>query len=175
MAAALTRLLPHPMNFAPITAMAVFGAVRFARLRSAVLVPLLALFLSDVGKEIIYRNGHSPERGFYHLMWVVYGTIAVTALMSRLARGTRSPVVIAATTLAGSGVFFLVTNFAVWAFGSYYPRTGDGLAACFAAAIPFFRNSLLGDATYAGILFAGWALAESRFPALRAAPVQAPS
>src|SRR5438067_1160997 len=129
--AALTRLMPHPPNFAPITAMAVFGAVRFAGLRSAVLVPLLALLLSDVGKEIIYRNGLSPERGFYSLMWVVYGTIALTALMSRLARGSRSPGVLAATTLAGSGVFFVVTNFALWADGSYYPRTAEGLAACY--------------------------------------------
>jgi hypothetical protein len=73
--AALGQLLPHPMNFAPITAMAVFGAVRFGHLRSAVLVPLLGLLLSDCGKEIVYRNGLSPERGFYFLMWVVYGTI----------------------------------------------------------------------------------------------------
>jgi hypothetical protein len=173
LAAALSRLLPHPMNFAPITAMAVFGAIRFGRLWTAVLVPLLALFLSDVGKEIIFRNGHSPERGFYPLMWVVYGTIAVTALMSRFARGTRSPVMIATTTLAGSCLFFLVTNFALWAFGSYYPRTGDGLVACYVAAIPFFRNSLLGDATYAVILFGAWAVAESRFPVLRVTPARA--
>jgi hypothetical protein len=170
--AALGRLLPHPMNFAPITAMAVFGAVRFGHLRSAVLLPLLGLLLSDCGKEIVYRNGLSPERGFYSLMWVVYGTIALTALLGRLARGTRSPAVIAATTLLGSCLFFAVTNFAIWAAGTYYSPTAEGLAACFVAAIPFFRNSLLGDATFATILFGAWALAEARFPALRPATRQ---
>jgi hypothetical protein len=171
--AALSRLLPHPPNFAPITAMAVFGAVRFGGLGSAILVPLLAMLLSDVGKEIIYRNGFSPERGFYPLMWVIYGTFALTALLSRLARGTRSPAVIAATTLAGSCLFFVLTNFAIWAAGSYYPRTAEGLAECYVAAIPFFRNTLLGDATYATVLFGAWAWAEARFPALRPAPAMA--
>jgi hypothetical protein len=68
-------------------------------------------------------------------------------------------------------VFFLLTNFAVWAGGSLYPHTAEGLAACFTAAIPFFRNSLLGDATYATILFGAWALVEARFPVLRPTPV----
>jgi hypothetical protein len=81
--------------------------------------------------------------------------------------------VIAATTLLGSCLFFAVTNFALWAAGTSYPRTAAGLAACYVAAIPFFRNSLLGDATYATILFGAWALAEARFPALRPATRQA--
>jgi hypothetical protein len=63
-------------------------------------------------------------------MWAVYGTTALIVLMARLARDTRSPVVIASTTLAGSCLFFLLTNFAFWADGSLYPLTGEGLVAC---------------------------------------------
>jgi hypothetical protein len=66
-------------------------------------------------------------------------------------------------------LFFVVTNFGVWAFTDMYPRTGDGLTACFIAAIPFFRNTLAGDLFYAAVLFGGLAWAESRFPQVRPA------
>jgi hypothetical protein len=168
--AALTRLLPHPDNFAPITAMAVFAAVRLGSRRAALLVPLLALLLSDLGKEVLYRNGLARDWGLYRGMWVVYGTTALIVLVGRLARGTRSPAVIAGTTLAGSCVFFLVTNFAVWAGGDLYAHTAEGLATCYVAALPFFRNAVAGDLAYAAVLFGAWALAEARFPALAVTP-----
>jgi len=170
--AALTRLLPHPPNFAPITAMAIFGAIRYRSRWSAVAAPLVALLVSDLVREALYRNGLAREWGIYRGMWAVYGTTALIVLMGRLARGTRSPVTIAATTLAGSCVFFALTNFAVWADGQFYPLTLEGLGACYAAAIPFFRNALLGDMTYAAILFGVWALAEAGFPSLRMVPNQ---
>jgi hypothetical protein len=170
---ALTRLIPHPPNFAPLTALAIFGAVRYADRRAALLTPLLALLASDLVQELLYRYGLVVEWGLYRGMWVVYGTTALMALMARLAQGARLPVVIAATTLAGSCLFFLVTNFAVWADGSLYPRTSEGLVACYTAAIPFFRNALAGDAVYATVLFGSWALAEAGLPALRPAPAKA--
>src|SRR5438874_8196532 len=167
LAAALTRLLPHPPNFAPITAMAVFGAISFGRWRTALVTPLLALFASDLGKEYLYHHGMSAQWGIYRGMWVTYGTTALIALMSRLARGTRRVGVMAGTTLLGSIVFFLVTNFAVWARSTRFPHTFDGLLDCYVIAIPFFRNSLAGDVVYATILFGAWALAERRVPGLR--------
>jgi hypothetical protein len=169
--AALTRLLPHPPNFAPITAMAVFGAIRFGSWRAAVVVPLLALLLSDLVREVLYRYGLAEQWGLYQGMWVVYGTTALIALMCRLAHNTQSPIRIAAATLAGSCLFFVVTNFAVWAGGSGYPATAEGLTACYVAALPFFRNSLLGDFTYSAVLFGAWALAEARLPFLRPTPI----
>jgi hypothetical protein len=169
--AAFTRLLPHPPNFAPITAMAVFGAIRFGTGRAAVVAPLLALLLSDLVRELLYRYGLAEEWGLYQGMWVVYGTTALIALICRLAHNTRSPIRIAAATLAGSCVFFAVTNFAVWAGGSLYPATAEGLTACYVAALPFFRNSLLGDFTYSAVLFGAWALAEARLPSLRPTPI----
>ena len=164
--AALFRLLPHPPNFAPITAMAVFGAVRYLDRCAAVLAPLLALLLSDLAREALFRYGLAEQWGLYSGMWTVYGTTALVAVLGRIARGTRSPETIAAVTVGGSCLFFVLTNFACWAEGSFYPHTAEGLAACFAAAIPFFRNALLGDAFYATVLFGAWALAEARVPAL---------
>jgi hypothetical protein len=171
--AAMTRLLPHPPNFAPITAMAVFGAIRYSSRRMAVIAPLLALLLSDLARELLYRQGLAQEWGLYRGMWVIYGTTALIVLLGRLENGTRSPTTIAATTLVGSCVFFLVTNFAVWADGSLYPHTVLGLVTCYTAAIPFFRNALLGDFTYAGVLFGAWALTEARFKILRSVPTAA--
>jgi hypothetical protein len=72
-------------------------------------------------------------------------------------------------SITGSCLLFLLTNFAVWAGGALYPHTAGGLAECFAAAVPFFRNSLAGDCFYAAVLFGVWALAEARFPSLRPA------
>jgi hypothetical protein len=171
---AMTRLLAHtglvwpkiPPNFAPITAMAVFAAIRFGSRRTALIAPLVTLFLSDLGIDVLYRLGLSREWGIYKGMWVVYGTTFLIALMARLAHGTRSPVTIAVTTLAGSCLFFVVTNFGVWAAGSLYPPTVEGLEQCYVAAIPFFRNGVVGDLFFATILFGAWALAEARFPVL---------
>jgi hypothetical protein len=170
--AVLTRLIPHPPNFAPITAAAVFAGVAYLSRRTAVAVPLLALLLSDLIREVLFRYGLVEEWGLYRGMWVVYGTTALVALLARLAPGTRSPLTIAGVTLAGSCLFFFLTNFAVWAGGTRYPHTPEGLATCYAAALPFFRNSLAGDCFYAAVLFGAWALAEARFPALRPAPVR---
>jgi hypothetical protein len=168
--AALTRLLPHPPNFAPITAMAVFAAARLGSRKAALAVPLLALLVSDLAREVLYRYGLAEQWGLYKGMWAVYGTTALIALLGRLARNSRSAAAATGTTLAGSCLFFVLTNFAVWAGGSLYPHTAEGLAACYAAAVPFFRNAVAGDLFYAAVLFGSWALAEARFPALRPVP-----
>ena len=171
--AVLTRLLPHPPNFAPITAMAVFAGIIYTSRHSATLVPLAALFLSDLIREVLYRYGLSTTWGLYSGIWTVYTTTALIALLGRSMRKTRSVNTIAMVTLTGSCLFFLVTNFAVWAEGSLYPRTLQGLGECYTAALPFFRNSLLGDFAYVGVLFGLWALAEARLPVLRRAPALA--
>lgn len=79
----------------------------------------------------------------------------------------RTALRIAGAALISSLVFFTVTNFGVWAFDSLYPKTLPGLVACYVAAIPFFRNTLLGDLIYTATLFGGFRLLESRFAALR--------
>lgn len=176
-AAALLRIIPHPANVAPITAMALFGGAMCASRRLAFALPLAALFLSDVLLEFtthagFYTGWLATGWGFHRTWWGVYGaTVLITALGLLLRGRQRSAPAIAAATLAGSLVFFFVTNFVVWLDGGVgYPHTLAGLAACYTAALPFYRNSLAGDAVFVTALFGGFALAERWLPALRPAP-----
>jgi hypothetical protein len=182
--AAMTRLMPHPMNFAPITAMALFAASTLADRRLGIITPLLALFVSDMCMEVAYRNGWYPRSGIYSGMWVMYLANVLIIVVGLLLRKHRTVPAIAGATVAGSVIFFLVTNFAVWAAGSPdiygipYPPTFQGLLSCYVAAIPFFGNALLGDAVYSTALFGGFAIATKYLPALselQAAPRPAPA
>jgi hypothetical protein len=133
--------------------MALFGGASFSDRRIALLVPLAALFLSDL------------VVGLHVLVPAVYGSFAVSVALGRWLRTRRRFAPIALMTLAGAVQFFVVTNFACWLL--WYPHTPEGLVACYAAALPFFRNTVLGDATFAAVLFGATALAEAGFPALR--------
>lgn len=155
LAAAATRLIPHPPNMASITAVALFGGAYLSDRRLAFLVPLAALFLSDL------------VLGLYSHMEIVYGSFALVVCLGLLLRRKRTPLRIAGAALASSILFFVITNFGVWAFGSLYPKTMAGLVTCYVAAIPFFQNTLAGDALYTTVLFGGFALAERWLPALR--------
>lgn len=159
LAAAASRLLPHPPNFTPIAALALFGGASFTDRHLAFLIPLAAMLLSDV------------ILGFHALMPVVYGSFGLIVLIGMwLRRRRRAPLAILGAAFTGSITFFVLTNFGVWALGSMYPRTVGGLIAAYVAAIPFFRNTLLGDLFYVAVLFGGFALPEERFPALREVP-----
>ena len=157
LAAAATRLVPHPPNFTPIAAIALFSGAQFSDKRVALFVPLIAMFLSDL------------VLGLHGLVPVVYGCFALIVCLGFWLRSQRSVKRVAVAILAASVLFFIVTNFGVWAFTDMYPKTVDGLAACYIAAIPFFKNTLTGDLCYAAVLFGGLALAESCFPQLRPA------
>jgi hypothetical protein len=87
--------------------------------------------------------------------------------MGKLIRDRKSVVSVGAVTLASSFLFFGVTNLAVWASGSLYPRTFAGLMVCYTAAIPFFRNSLIGDLAFTAALFGGFAFLENVFVSLQ--------
>jgi hypothetical protein len=148
-------LIPHPPNFAPIASMALFGGAHFQDKRAAVLVPLAAMFLSDL------------FIGLHGLIPVVYGSFAAISCLGMFLRGRIKPGAVAAAAVGGSTLFFITTNFAVWAMGSMYPKTLAGLLACYSAAIPFFGNTVCGDLFYCGALFGAMALAEAGVPAVR--------
>jgi hypothetical protein len=153
--AAALRIAPHPWNFTPVGAMALFSGAIIRDRRLAFFFPILALLVGDI------------FIGFHRLMPVVYASFLVSVAIGFWLRDRRSFGRITAATLLGATQFFLVTNFAVWAFGLSYPRSSAGLLACYVAGIPFFWNTLAGDAVYATLLFGGFALAERLFPALR--------
>ena len=161
LAATAARLIPHPPNFSPIAAMALFGGAAFADKRAAFLMPLAGLFLSDL------------VLGFYTITPVVYGSFAVIVCLGLWVRRRRSDGRIAGAAVMGGPLFFVITNFAVWAMGHLYPQTLAGLVACYVAAIPFFQNTLLSNLFYSALLFGGLALAENRFVTLREEAVAA--
>lgn len=146
--AAMMRLLPHLPNLTPITAMALFGGAYFSDKRLAFLVPLAALLLSDL------------ILGLHDQMPMVYASFALIVCIGFSLQNRRRWLPVAGAALASSVLFFVTTNFGVWLFGSLYPKSLEGLIACYVAAIPFFGNTLLGDGLYTAVLFGGFALAE---------------
>ncbi|MEM7310333.1 MAG: DUF6580 family putative transport protein [Planctomycetota bacterium] len=159
-AAALSRLLPHPPNFTPLGAMALFGGAYFASRIAAVVAPLAAMFLSDCVFAVV--NGWSL--GWMTL--VIYACIAASAWLGMRMRANVRPAGIARGSILSALLFYLVVNFAVWAGSGMYPPTGSGLVACYVAAIPFLANTLAGYAAYGSVLFGGFALLQRRFEAL---------
>ena len=163
-AAAATRLLPHPPNVTSLTALALFGGACFADRRLAFAIPLLALVLSDAVLGLAGSWKEMVVDAHVEVQYLAFaGVVALGLALGRRRSGWR----VAGFTLAGSLVFFGVSNFGVWLFQSMYPKSLEGLAACYIAAIPFFRNSLLGDAGYAVLLFGGLAVLELTFVSLR--------
>ncbi|HYE60167.1 MAG TPA: DUF6580 family putative transport protein [Candidatus Kapabacteria bacterium] len=137
----VARLLPHSANVAPIAAIALFGALYLPK-RLALILPLCALLLSDL------------FIGFYSLpiMVTVYGSFLTIGLLGLWIRSHKSFGTVLGGTLLGSLLFFLTTNAAVCFFGTMYAHTLDGLMQSYTMALPFFRNSVLGDLFYTGIL-----------------------
>lgn len=165
LAAAATRLLPHPPNVTAITALALFGAAHFADRRLAIGVPLLALLVSDIALGIFWQWDFRAVQGH---MWVQYASFLGIVALGFTLRSSRGAARVGAVALSASCLFFLVTNFGEWAFQPWYPKTATGLAASYVAGIPFFRNMLIGDLAYTALLFGGFALLERRFAVLRA-------
>jgi hypothetical protein len=155
-ASAALRIAPHPVNFTPIGAIALFSGAYFTTKRAAIAVPLLSLIAGDV------------FIGFNRLVPYVYASFLVSVVLGFWLSRKKSATRIAAATLAGAIQFFLVSNFAMWASGlGSYSKDASGLIACYVRGAPLFWNTLAGDAFYAAVLFGGMALAEKRFPSLR--------
>ena len=142
--AALTRLMPHPPNFTPIIAMGLFGGAYLKDKRWALMLPVVAMLLADL------------YLGFHGTMIWVYGSLIIITAMGFLLNSGVTLKNGAIATLGGSLLFFLVTNFGVWASGSFYPKTVEGLISCYAAGIPFFGNTLAGSVFYSGLMFFGY-------------------
>jgi hypothetical protein len=168
--AAAMRLIPHPPNVTPIAAVALFGGVYFTNKKTALLVPMVAMYLSDLVLGFFFYYF-----GWFHgLMPFVYTSFVVTVCLGFLVRRRLTPLTVGGAALIGSVLFFIVTNFGVWLVNNLYPKTLAGLLSCYLAAIPFFRNTLAGDAVYTLVLFGSFALAQHYFPILRAEPVAIP-
>ena len=150
-AAALVRLVPHPPNFLPTTALVLFAGSHFASRKVAGFVVMGSLLLSDL------------LLGFHSTMPFVYVALLVILLAARVLKdqdvfSTLGAGRVAGVTLGSSVFFFVLTNLGVFLVQDLYPKTLTGLLACYTAALPFFENSLLADGFYVALLFGSWEL-----------------
>ena len=129
----ISRVIPHPPNFSPLTAIALFGGLNFNNKKIAFVIPLLILIISDF------------FLGFSSINIIVYISFILVVFI-----GTRIKKISLQNILLSSFIFFLVSNFGVWIIG--YPITLDGLILCYTMAIPFFGYSIAGDIFF-GFLF----------------------
>jgi len=160
-AAAALRLVPHPPNFSPIDAMALFSGAYIGRRALAFAAPLGALLLSDL------------LLGFYPGMLFQYAAVALIVLLGSFALSRVTVLRLAGAALTSSVLFFAVSNFGVWLLSGMYAHTAAGLGACYVAAIPFFQNTTAGDLFYTALLFGGFKVAETLVPGLRAGEARA--
>jgi hypothetical protein len=141
----LSRLVAHPWNATPVMAIALFGGTYLSK-RAGILLPLAIVAVSDL------------FLGWHNTIPFTWGAFALTGTIGWWLRCRPSVGRIVTASVAGSILFFVITNFGVWLVGDLYPRTWAGLWTCYVAAIPFFRGTLLGDLVYTAVFFGSAAL-----------------
>jgi hypothetical protein len=166
---ALYRVLPgRPLGFAPQIAIALFGGSLFASKKQyAFLLPILSMFLSDALYQVLYINHLSPFEGFYEGQWINYILIASTAVFGFGLQSNKLSKHIA-SFLAAPTVYFLLSNFIVWAsFGGYkHSMTLVGLSQTMADGIPFYPNSVAGTLVFGAVIFGAFRLMVPKFKAI---------
>lgn len=141
----VARLLPHAPGFLPVAASGLFAA-RMLRLPAlAIVVPVLAMILSDIGL---------PGED-WRIQAVGFAAIAIPAVAGIATRRWGGMLPTIAVIVVSSLLFFALSNFAVWAFQGMYPMTAQGLVQCYVAALPFLDKTVLGDLFWNAVLFGG--------------------
>lgn len=134
---AMTRLLPHWPNFTPVMAVALCGGALFTNRLQALIVALASMAISDLALGVVF----GMEYAIHGAQPWVYGCVVGTAFLGHAMRSTSTTKQVLIGGTVSSVGFFLVTNFAVWFGGSFYPQTLEGLLACYAAGLAFYRDS----------------------------------
>lgn len=160
--ASLYRILPgRPLGFAPQIAMALFAGSVVKDKKFAFLLPILSMLVSDIIYQVLFQFNLSPVPGFYSgqfLNYILFAGLTVVGFAIKKS----NPVHIIAGSIAGTSIYFLLSNFAVWIGGGLdianlpYPKTMAGLGLCYAEAIPFYRGSLYATLIFSGLLFGGY-------------------
>jgi len=143
------RLLPHPPNFTPMAAIALFAGFIFIKRYMAVVAVISTMLLCD-----FFAFGSLSSSWFgSKSMFVVYLALLFPIVFKNFLQKKIGVLRIFGAALASSSVFFLATNFAVWAFSPMYEKTFEGLVLCYTMAIPFFQNTVAGDLIWSGVIF----------------------
>jgi len=153
----LSRLIVHSPNFTPVIAVALFGGVYLNR-KYAILLPLALMMISDM------------FLGFYDGILYTWFSVILIAAIGLWIKKNKSSTSIFSGSLASALLFFIISNFGVWATG-YYGYTAQGFWNCYIAAIPFFRNTLVSTLVYSAVLFGIYELVALRVKGTRLAHV----
>lgn len=148
--AAMMRLLPHPPNFAPIGALALFSGAHLDK-KSRFIIPLFAMALSDI------------FLGFHNDILFVYASFVIIIMIGSRLKNQISPQHVFAASLGSSILFFVITNYGVWAASDMYVKNVSGLIQSYAMGVPFFRNTVLSDMLYSFGLFYGYRFLQNFF------------
>ncbi|MDD5570505.1 MAG: hypothetical protein PHD97_05030 [Bacteroidales bacterium] len=159
------RLFPHPVNSTPIGAMALFGGAYFGRRWLAFIVPLAALFVSDIVVNYVFYQ----KFVLLHEMVIwVYGAFILNVVVGNMIKKVKVSNVVAGG-IVGAILFYVITNFGVWATPGImhiYPMTPQGLIACYVAGIPYLWNTVAGNLFYSALMFGVFELAKRKFTVL---------
>ena len=159
-AGAAFRLIPHWPNFTPIAAMALFGGTYFNKKYLAFLIPMAALFISDM------------LLGFHSFMIAVYFSFAIIVVFGMMLKNRVKIGSLLLASVSSSVLFFVITNFAVWIGSPLYAQNFAGLLESYTAGLPFLNNGVLGDLFYNTLFFGAFYLAQQRFPVLTKIPTK---
>jgi hypothetical protein len=143
------RLLPHPPNFTPIAAIALFGGVYLSK-KLAFVLPLIAMIISDMFIGVYDQK----------LMLFVYGSFILCVFIGFWLKNNKKWYTVLGASILGAVSFFIITNFAVWAFTPWYAKDFSGILQCYLMALPFLKNTLSGDLFYVVIFFGGYEFVE---------------
>lgn len=145
------------LGFAPQIAMAIFGGAVIKDKKLAFALPLLSMFLSDVLYEVLYSLGYTEYGGFYEGQLTNYISIALVTVVGFWIKGMRWGKIILGS-IAGTTLYFLLSNFFVWTGGGGLerPKTFNGLLMCYADALPFYRTAVMHTLVFSVILFGGY-------------------
>ena len=167
--AGASRIFPHPPNFSPILAIALFGAAHFSKKWQAVLIPILAVWLSDLFiNNFVYSNQGTGFIWFYTGFYWQYASYLMIIVSSILV--FKNKISISKTlgaSLGSSVAFFLLSNFGVWANGGMYAKSLSGLTTCYVAGLPFFQNTIVSNILFTTVLFGSYYLIQVQYSSLK--------
>lgn len=166
--AAFSRVIPHPSNFSPLGAIALFGAAHFSKKWQIMLIPIAATWVSDLFiNNFIYAQYYPIFTWFYEGFYWQYLSYIIIALMAipLFKKVSKERILIGA--LGSTSIFFLISNIGCFVGNSFYPQNFMGLMSCYAAGIPFLKGTLVGDLFYTLVLFGSFAFAQYKLPVLK--------
>ena len=167
--AGASRIFPHPPNFSPILAIALFGAAHFSKKWQAVFIPMFAVWLSDLFiNNFVYSNQGTEFIWFYSGFYWQYASYFIIIMSSILV--FKNKISISKTlgaSLGSSMAFFLLSNFGVWAGSGMYMKNLSGLITCYVAGLPFLQNTIVSNVLFTTVLFGSYYLIQVQYSSLK--------